>query len=496
MKFQIIDKVENDSIFNIKCFYKFYSPNLNVASNQTFKEDNILLNKTNSKTQGFYYLINEINEEYFKEKNNRFYNALNNEDNLNNTSFDLFKSNSDESLFDLKSESQNYQILKINKFLEGHKNTAEFIIELSNGYFISGGTDNILKIYDKNFKKIEELKDIPEWTYSCFEKEKLLNQNDNIELLACCNKILYQITLFFKDEIQHKYQRYELPHIEVKSCIQMRENNFAIIGQNNSIYFIDLFNSTDEYVQNSSIVSGKSYIGSIKINENIIAITSNKVQYYGEDKLIFYNTDIKKISREIEGYSFTSGINGLALMPREETKVKNKILLCACTKYLNDQKNGIYLANPQLEDNKLVNYPFYDTGNFEVFCFCPILNLNLDNNILGTGRKIKIEDTIYFLVGGFNVNKKEGEIKLFKVIYSEKAYNIKIEFVQDIEFERKKNFTGFEGAISCITQIKENTDNLGKILVTCYNGKIYLLTKPNLNFYMKQRYKFKNKKYQ
>jgi len=296
LEFQKIGRVENKSIFNINCLYKFYSPNLNVAYNQTFKEDNILLNKTYSETKGFEYLIYEINEEYFKEKYNRFNNSLNNEDNLNNTSFDLFKKYSNTSLFDLKSESQNYQILKIKEILEGHKNTAEFIKELSNGCYISGGTDNILKIYDKNFKKIEELKDIPEWTYSCFEKEKLLNQNDNIELLACCNKILYQITLFFKGKIEHSYQRYELPHIEVKSCIQMKENNFAIIGQNNSIYFIDLFNSTDKYVQNSSIVSGKSYVGSIKINQNIIAITSNKVQNYGEDK--FFIILIKRKYRE------------------------------------------------------------------------------------------------------------------------------------------------------------------------------------------------------
>jgi len=100
-------------------------------------------------------------------------------------------------------------------------------------------------------------------------------------------------------------------------------------------------------------------------------------------------------------------------------------------------------------------------------------------------RKKKIIDTEYFLVGGFNVDKSEGEIKLFKVIYSDKEIDNKIEFVQDIEFERNKDFTGFEGAVSCITQAKKECD--GNILVTCFSGKIYILTQPNLDYYLSKK---------
>ena len=169
-------------------------------------------------------------------------------------------------------------------------------------------------------------------------------------------------------------------------------------------------------------------------------------------------------------------------MPRKEVNCKNRILLCACKKYIDDQKNGIYLANPQLEDKQGINNPFYDTGNFEVFCFCPILIVNPDNFILEKRKKKKIIDTDYFFVGGFNLDKGEGEIKLFKVIYSEKASDNKIEFVQDIEFERNKEFTGFEGAISSIIQAKIEID--GNILISCNNGKVYLLTMPNLDYYL------------
>ena len=176
LEFQIIDKTNNDSIFNINCNYKFYSPDLNVASNQIFKEENILLNKTNSKTQGFEYLLNEINEEYFQkikfldsfpketkkisDKNN---NKSENKNNINNenkneknkesnieniTKFSIYNTNissNDNSTYNYKEADKNH-IVELTKIMgEGHKTTAEFIIELSNGYYISGGTDNILK---------------------------------------------------------------------------------------------------------------------------------------------------------------------------------------------------------------------------------------------------------------------------------------------------------------------------------------------------------------
>ena len=332
LEFQIIDKANNDSLFNVECNYKFYSPDLKISPNQTFKEENILLNKTNSKTQGFEYLVSEINEEYFKK--------IKFPDNSNETSdYDDITRNT--LLVSNINNDEKYNIVEIIKIIgEGHKNTAEFIIELSNGCYISGGTDNILKIYDNDFNQKEELKKIKEFIYSCIEREKAPSQEKQIyhdvELIACGYKILYQISLSFKDidDIKSTYNKYELPQVGSKSCVQMRENNFAIIGHGNSNYIIDLLNNQESLMKKFTIISEKAYIGSIKISQNIIALTSNKVQYNGEDKMIFYNIDKKKISREIEGYSFTSGINGLALMPREEIKTKNRILLCACTKML------------------------------------------------------------------------------------------------------------------------------------------------------------------
>ena len=163
---------------------------------------------------------------------------------------------------------------------------------------------------------------------------------------------------------------------------------------------------------------------------------------------------------------------------------KNKILLCACKKYTKDQKNGILLVNPNIGNCKRIENEFYDTNNFEVYCFCPILNVEYNNKLKINEeefkKEIKIIDTEFFFVGGFDRDKREGIIKLFKIIYGDKIWNTKIQYIQDIIIQEKENFQYFDGPISCINQSKLT----GHILVTCYNGNIYLFTSPNMTFFL------------
>ena len=88
-------------------------------------------------------------------------------------------------------------------------------------------------------------------------------------------------------------------------------------------------------------------------------------------------------------------------------------------------------------------------------------------------------ETEYFLVGGFDNNEFQGKIKLFKFKKTEKISDVKIECLQDIKIKRKGDFTFFGGAISSIIQ---STKQLN-ILVSCFDGNVYLLSQPNLNFY-------------
>ena len=226
-------------------------------------------------------------------------------------------------------------------------------------------------------------------------------------------------------------------------------------------------------------ICDKIYKDGIKINKNLFAFASNSIIRKGEDKLKIYNFCSKRIVYEMEGYSFILSQNGLSLIPREEVQINNRILLCACKKYKSGQKNGILLINFELEGSENISKFFYETGNFEVYCFCPILNVTNSGYILSNTKIIK--DTRYFLVGGFDVAKNKGLIKLYKVLWCDKHFlETKIEYIQDIEPEYKNDFKDFKGPISCITQ----SLNSGNLLISCFDGNIYVFSPPNIDYFV------------
>ena len=97
---------------------------------------------------------------------------------------------------------------------------------------------------------------------------------------------------------------------------------------------------------------------------------------------------------------------------------------------------------------------------------------------------MKIE-TDYFLVGGFDIKRKKGMIKLYKVNYGKKYDNTKIEYIQDLIVNDNK--IKFKGPISCIIQ----TIYDGKILINCWDGNVYLLIFSQIKNYLEYDEKFK-----
>ena len=376
--------------------------------------------------------------------------------------------------------------------------SSQFIKEFSNGRFISGGTDNKLIIYDTNGeidKDIGEINTINEWTYNVTERMNYDKRTEDvIQFICCSNKELYLVDANFKGKKSIVAQKYELPNSTCINCLEMKDNAFTLVGLEMSSYFPDLFLNDNQKVD-SYVITEKTYRNAIKINDHVVALTSNKVAVGGEDSLIFYDERKKnqkrgrRIVHKIDNYSFNLNVNGLALMFCDNDN-KNRIMLCACKKYMEGQKNGILLANPQLEDNHEVNKPFYDTGDFEVYCFCPIYDFIYENIIYDENGKIKSKNTEFFFVGGYDNNKCQGEIKLYRLIYNKKdnkkAYNVKIEYLQDITIKKKimqndedNNFEGFGGAVNCIIQSQYN----GFVLATCNDGKVYKFSIPNIDFY-------------
>ena len=400
------------------------------------------------------------------------------------------KKNNSASSIIYNSEEQIEQICFLNfddsalsylKIIGNHKTCAETVKESNYGYFYSYGERNII-LYDSNYKVLEDIRDMKKIS-NIYEINSSLNSEflrKKIKLVNCSNGNIYLMTICTQ-ELLSKLDKYKIPDVSACACIEMNTNNFLIFGDKGVYEINDLFSKIKTPRFNTIV--NKRYKGAVKITKNIIAISSNKYCKNGENKLIVYNSQTKKIIREIEGYSFACSKNGLAIMPKnEEDKMKNKILLCACKKYVPSEKNGILLINAEMGSNSEINEPFFDTGNFEVHCFCP-LSLMKDTNTL-LKEEITLIETDYLLVGGFSPNKGKGEIKLFKLIRNEDNKNIndtKIEYIQDIEVEKNNGFKGFNGAISSIIQSKQD----GKTLVSCWDGNVYLLSYFNIELFLK-----------
>ena len=216
----------------------------------------------------------------------------------------------------------------------------------------------------------------------------------------------------------------------------------------------------------------------IKINEKLIVFKSNRVASNGNDKLIFYNSTVTKILDNIDiSSSFIYTGQGLKIFTQNKSQSKSKILLCACKKYIRNQKNGILVVRIDENENYKINDYFYNTDNFEVYCFCQILlKKEKEENILQP--ESNFTESNYFLVGGFNVNKCKGIIKLFKIYYGNNYNETKIEYIDDIIFP-DKNIGKCSGPISCITQSNNND-----FLISFWNGEIYLLKELNISKYL------------
>ena len=156
----------------------------------------------------------------------------------------------------------------------------------------------------------------------------------------------------------------------------------------------------------------------IKVNKYYVIFKSNKIASKGKSQLLLYPykafLDMSDLIKTEEEYSFIFSPLGQALITHkindEERDIGNKILFFACKKYIKSPKNGILLLYKMdnLSQRKKVNSYFYHIDNFEPYCICPLL-INESKYILEDS--IKIKETDYFLVGGFDKKRKQGMIK-------------------------------------------------------------------------------------
>jgi len=212
---------------------------------------------------------------------------------------------------------------------------------------------------------------------------------------------------------------------------------------------------------------GKSYIrvnftGGRKIMDNVYAFVSNKIYDHGENKLLIIDFLNHSKKKEIDNYSFNIGNNSLYLINADKDN-KYKILLCACKSYVKRTKNGILMVLMEINNQEpsIFAPQFYPTDDFEVNCFLPIY----ENN-----------GVHYILVGGFEVGKRRGNVKLYRLSSNIKAKKPKINYIQDAIEE----FVDFDGMINNIVKNEKND-----IIISCLYGDDYIFKLPKNNDYIK-----------
>ena len=425
------------------------------------------------------------------------YNFTKDEEYLKNVAYNIYGSNSskeitkseeistpeivseenDNSLLNEEKEKNNisndivaskYEIIKEISAIDSLKSNSNFIYELTKGYIVISNYDKYLLVFDNNYKKILTIK-FPFMINSINELKN--NEKNKIKIFACSIYFIYIISFdlisketkiekcnLSEEENQntiHDFNRNinsDIKNYNYHYILQLK-NNKQILCTNYGIY--ECYNLDDSLEKIPQIVLLEQYTEGVLLKDDLICFKSNKQLTNGEDLLTIFNSYSNKIIKKINNYSFSISSYRLILLTQNENK---KTLICSCTKYSNDQKNGILLVNFEFNGQEFeTKISFEEIESFSVNCICKLNNKNKENET-------------FLLVGGVDEEYNRGIIKLYKLEFNENETNI--EFLQNIELG-----DNIEGSISYICQLKN-----GKIIVSCGNGNI-LYTAPNLDGY-------------
>jgi len=500
-KYYMMKYDETKNSKNNKDDHKVLNENSSSFLNNTLEKNNSLPNV--EEEEKYNYLPNNIDTTEIK------YNYLSNNTDTaevkdsylsNNTDTAEVKNEKEREENEMRYISQilkKYFLTKIKSIIGDHKNkknqkneikkyTADFIIE-TNNFFISGGTNNEIIAYNKDLSFETKIK-IPftDWVYNILENKVRDDIKDNYMLVTQGKQIaLLKVIIEIKG-----FSIYSKLIMNSLFSLKIGED-FLVCCQNKVVKYSSNLIQRNLLSQEEVLKDNYTAKGAIRIN-NFVLLKSNKICSMGNDDLFIFNIITHEIFtfKNKDEYSLIYSQNGLTILTMNIKKEKNgkfcnkNILLCACKKYIKKQKNGILLLTGFDENTKCfeIETYFFDTKNFEVYCFCPLLIIDTNNII----NKNKIINTNYFLVGGFEKSKNKGIIKLFKVIYNNENSDSRIEFIQDIEIIDKYDsnkfiFKIFKKPISCIIQ-SSSTKNL---LITCWDGNVYSLEALNIESYLK-----------
>ena len=469
-----------------------------------FNNENNKNNLLNIFTEEEYKLFIKNNSQLLEENPSS---RVSNSSNSTRMNSYMKKNSGEEDLSKIMDKSLELEILEFIKIIG--ENQSQFIQQLNNNYYISGGKEELF-LYNSLYQfkaKIELDRGITSYN-NIYE---ISCESSQIKFAVLCKAIYYVVTINLKN-INNSIKKYQSEDLALQTIFSIPtiENKYIITG-NNGIW--NITNNFDSQIrEKKQLKENPPFIGGINIDNNTIALISNSLIPSGEDKLILYNKFTNGVKKEINGHSFRISSNALSLIENEKDDKKYKLLLCACKKYSKEQKNGILLVNlSKFDESGKINEIFYETGPFEVDCFCPISNVentNSKSEEITKKENITINKTDFFFVGGFDEEKREGMIKLYKINYNNNK--IDIEFIQDIIITGRNNsnnsynsdnsfnnsdsnnssdsngkaFKGFGRSITCIIQ----SNIIGNILVTSLDGNVCLFKPPNIDYFLKNDY--------
>jgi hypothetical protein len=443
-----------NNIYNINAEYKiqdhpFYKTNIDSI------EQNILLKKDNE-LDGLKSLMKRLNFDFDSEKSELYkttalYSKMT--EMIPNTKDETDNISSSNILEEFNDELMDYQILKFEKLIFKHDNL-KFFLSLNNGNYLSCSNETKMVLFDHDFKMLSKLNAFNDIIFNIIE---INDKKNSVELFSCNGKTIYTLDIN-KNNYEVETKTYEVPNMKTLFCGKVNKNDYVLAGINGAMKIIDLFNFNSSEkkmykLTNTSIRTG------LVINEQYIALLSNELIPKGANLLAICDLNENKVKHLIKGYSFNLSENSLSLIEFEKEEI---ILICACKKYKSNQRNGIIIIKMKT-DGKNFKYKFYETNNFVPYCFAQIFT------------------TIFILVGGFNLDKCQGEIRLYMI---KKRDINELIYVQNIEIidDEYYNFYGIDIPINNLIQIKDS----GKIVVTTIDGHIFLFSKPNLDYYNKK----------
>ena len=304
----------NSELKNIDCEYINKSLNVKNKDNKKYEDKDILNNNIKNFNDFIESLRPNINESSIKLNSNISYSS---------------QQTTKKILNDISS-------IGYNSF-----DGLNYVKVLSQNLAVGGGGEK-LYFFDSNYRKVYEISIKNDNIF----KIEGIKKNNTMEFVVCSNNNENICLLTIPNNNINNFNDYRIikirENIKTRICFQFNKD-FILCNEDGLFQINDLTSNITRseaiYIPNIN----KSYWTGIKINSELIALTSNRSIVNGEDRIIFYNYYGKRILKDVENYSFSLSQNNLALMPIEgavkkvkiaEVNKANKILLCACKKYL------------------------------------------------------------------------------------------------------------------------------------------------------------------